>query len=111
MNTQVELLIKRKIFASEDEAIHELVREYILSHITSLQKEIHHFEHKHGMTFNQFTRYLHERSLILQNKSLPPAQQQTLSQAVMQEEDEYLDWKAAQEMLESWLGIKTDSGS
>ena len=28
-----------------------------------------------------------------------------LGKAVMGEEDDWLDWKAAQEILESWLGI------
>ena len=26
----------------------------------------------------------------------------------MREEDDWLDWKAAQEMLESWLGVRRE---
>jgi len=37
MTTQVEVLIKRNIFASEEEALHELVRDYFLRQITVLQ--------------------------------------------------------------------------
>ena len=32
----------------------------------------------------------------------------TLGQAIMQNEDDWLDWKAAQEMLESWIGVRRE---
>jgi len=28
--------------------------------------------------------------------------------AIMQEEDDWLDWKAAEELLESWLGLRQE---
>jgi len=29
----------------------------------------------------------------------------------MQEEDDWLDWKVAREMLENWLGLRQESGA
>ena len=92
--TPVDALIKRSIFASEEEAINELVRDYVMRQVEVLQSEIHQFELKYGMDFHQFQGYLHERSALLENKSLPAKQLETLNAAVMQEEDDWLDWKA-----------------
>ena len=111
MTTQVDVLIKHNVFASEEEAIQELVRDYILRQITILQNEVRQFERKHGMNFQQFNQYLHERSALLEKKTIPTEQLQALSVAVMQEEDDCLDWKAAREMLENWLGMRQDVGA
>ncbi|GAB4527956.1 MAG: hypothetical protein Kow0063_03770 [Anaerolineae bacterium] len=104
----IEPLIRRKIFNTEEEAIRELLREYILRQIGALQQEVSHFEQKHGMRFQQFSEYLHERSVLLEKGDFSAAQRQALGQAVMQEEDDWLEWKAAQEMLESWLGLRQE---
>jgi ABC-type polar amino acid transport system ATPase subunit len=111
MSTQVEALIKRNIFASEEEAIQELVRDYVLRQMTVLQDVLLQFERKYGMNFQQFNQYLHERSALLENKSLAADQLQTLSAAVMQEEDDWLDWKASRELLENWLGLRNEVGA
>jgi hypothetical protein len=111
MATPVEYLLKRHIFASEEEAISELVRDYVLRQVEVLQTEIHQFEHKYGMDFQQFQHYLHERSAILEKKSLPEKQLGALNAAVMQEEDDWLDWKAARELLENWLGLRQEVGA
>lgn len=108
MVTPVEALIKRNIFASEEEAISELVRDYVLRQVEALQTEVHQFEHKYGMDFQQFQQYLHERSVMIEKKSLPANQLQPLNEAVMQEEDDWLDWKAARNMLENWLGLRNE---
>ena len=110
MTTQVEALIKHKLFASEEEALQELVRDYVLRQLAVLQDGVLQFEHKYGMNFQQFNQYLHERSALLENKALPMEQLQTLSAAVMQEEDDWLDWKAARELLENWLGLRQEVG-
>ncbi|OGO79843.1 MAG: hypothetical protein A3K41_09995 [Chloroflexi bacterium RIFOXYD12_FULL_57_15] len=110
MTTQVEALIKRNIFASEEEALQELVRDYVLRQMTVLQEELLQFERKYGMNFQQFHLYLHERSALLEKKALPTEQLQTLNAAVMQEEDDWLDWKAARELLENWLGLRQEVG-
>ena len=111
MATPVEALIKRNIFASEEEAINELVRDYVLRQVEGLQTEVRQFEHKYGMDFQQFQQYLHERSVLLENKSLPAEQLEPLNAAIMQEEDDWLDWKAARNMLENWLGLRREVGA
>jgi len=108
MATPVELLLKRNIFASEEEAISELVREYILRQVDALQTEVHQFERKYGMSFQQFHQYLHERSALLEKKSLSANQLEALNAAIMQEEDDWLDWKAARALLENWLGLRQE---
>ena len=105
----IEPLIRRKIFATEEEAIHQLLREYILRQIAVRQREIARFERKYGMSFERFGEYLHERSRLLESGDLAAEQRQILGRAVMQEEDDWLEWKAATEMLESWLGLQTEA--
>ncbi len=56
----IEPLIKRKIFLTEEQAVRELLREYILRQITALQREIARFERRYGMHFERFGEYLHE---------------------------------------------------
>jgi len=101
----IEPLVRRRVFVTEEQAARELVRDYVLRQVTSLQREVTRFERRYGMRFERFSEYLHERSALLEAGSLEPSQRQTLGQAIMQEEDDWLDWKAAQEMLDNWLGI------
>ncbi len=108
MSPVIEPLIRRKIFRNEREAIHELVRDYMLRQISELQEKSDYFRQKYGMEFQQFAEYLHERSALLQGENLSPEQRQRLGQAVMQEEDDWFDWKMACEMLENWLGIRQE---
>jgi hypothetical protein len=111
MSAQVEALIKRNIFASEEEAIRELVRDYVLRQTSVLQEEILQFERKYGMNFQQFNQYLHARSKLLEQKSLPAERLQALNAALMLEEDDWLDWKSARELLENWLGLRQEVGA
>jgi len=112
MNTRVrtvmEPLIRRKVFATEEEAIRSLLRAYVLRQIDTLQRELARFERKYGMRFEQFVEYLHERSVLLEEGEFSPEQRQALGQAVMREEDDWLDWKVSREMLESWLGLRQE---
>jgi hypothetical protein len=55
------------------------------------------FEKKYSMKYAQFGEYLKERAKKLAND---PASQKRF----MLEEEDSLDWKVANEMLESWLG-------
>jgi len=74
ISVAIEPLIGKKIFNTEEEAIRE--REYILRQIAALKR-------KYGMRFQQFSDYLHERSVLLENDALSIEQRQT----IMQEED------------------------
>jgi hypothetical protein len=111
MIPQIEPLVKRRIFASEEEAIQSLVRDYILRQVTALQQEIGRLEEEYGMNFQQFGKYVHERSILLEQGGLSDEQRIALNRRVMQEEDDWLDWKAAQEMLENWLGLSPEAVS
>jgi len=105
----LEPLIRRKLFIDEPSAIRELTREYVLRHIEVLAEQIREFEQRYGMNFERFVEYLHERSLLLVSDRLDAEQRRTLGQAVMGEEDDWLEWKAAQEMLDSWLGLDNEA--
>jgi len=108
ISVAIEPLIRKKIFNTEEEAIRELMREYILRQIATLRRKIGRFERKYGMRFQQFSDYLHERSVLIEKGELSAEQRQVLGQAIMQEEDEWLDWKSAQEMIESWIGLRQE---
>jgi hypothetical protein len=60
------------------------------------------------MRFEQFSDYIHDRSVLLETGNLSEKQRLNLSQAIMQEEDAWLDLKVAREMLDSWLGISKE---
>lgn len=107
--TLIEPLIRRRIFANEEQATRELVRDYVLRQVTALQQELACFEDKYGMSFDQFGAYLHERSVLLESEQLSSQQRQSLGQAIMREEDDWFDWKVALEMLESWLGLRQEA--
>ena len=106
VSAMVEPLVNRKMFATEEEAIRSLLREYILQQVRQLQQELSSLESKYGMSFEQFAAYVHERSVLLEEGDLSPEQRKALGQAIMQEEEDWLDWKINQEMLESWLGLQ-----
>lgn len=108
VSTVIKPLIMRKIFLSEEEAVRVLLRDYMLRQITELQQRIEQFSRKYEMDFHQFNDYLHERSALLTDGTLSQEQRQALGRAVMEEEDDWFDWKAAQDMLENWLGIRRE---
>jgi hypothetical protein len=108
ISAAIEPLIRHKIFNSEEEAIRELSREHILRQISALQRQISRFERKHGMRFQQFSDYVHERSVLLEKGELAVEQRQALGRAIMQEEDDWLDWKSAEEMIGNWIGINQE---
>ncbi|MFQ5813830.1 MAG: hypothetical protein ACE5I2_11690 [Anaerolineae bacterium] len=104
----VEPLVKRKLFPTTEEAVRELMQDYTLRQISSYQRQIAELERKYGMSFTKFTQYLRERGAMLQSKELLPEQRQSLGRALMAEEDDWLDWKVATEMLQSWLGLREE---
>ena len=111
ISAMIEPLIRKKIFNAEEEAIQELTREYILRQIDSLRRKIGRFERKYGMRFQQFCDYLHKRSVLLEKSKVSAEQRQVLALAIMQEEDDWLDWEVAQEMIESWIGLQQEIGT
>ena len=108
VSAMVEPLVSRKMFATEEEAVRSLLREYILEQVKQLQEKLSSLESKYGMSFEQFAAYVHERSLVLEEGDISPEQRKALGQAIMQEEEDWPDWKVSQEMLESWLGLRQE---
>ncbi len=108
LTTIVEPLVKRKLFATTEEAVRKLMQDYTFRQVSSCQRQIAKLERKYGMNFTRFTQYLHERGAMLQFKELSPEQRQSLGRALMAEEDDWLDWKVATEMLQSWLGLREE---
>ncbi len=110
VETILEPLVARRLFASAEEAAQKLVRDYVLRQIISCRDRIVALEHKYGMDFGRFTQYTSERTALLRRSTdLLPEQRQSLARAVMQEEDDWLDWKATEELLQSWLGLQTEA--
>lgn len=103
-------LVRRGLFDDVEDAARALVRNYVLQQLDVCRKEIVDYESRHGMSFAQFTRYTEKRTAQLrQTNDLSEAQRATLAQAVMEDEQDWLEWKAAEEMLQSWLGLKEES--
>ena len=104
--TLVEPLVRSQAFPSTEEAIRTLVRDYILREIRHYRRRLVALEKRYKMSFDQFSAYLKERSALLSNGHLDPEQKKRVAQAVMEEEEDWLDWKIARDFLESWLGLK-----
>lgn len=100
----VEPFVRRGLFASPEQAVTEMAREYMLRQIEHYRNSIEALQTKYGMTYEQFEAYLHTRAATLLRHPNP-----TLNQAIMAEEEDALDWKIAREMLQSWLGMQTES--
>jgi hypothetical protein len=99
----VEPFVRRGLFASPEQAIVEMARDYILRQVEYYRANIQTLEARYGMNYTQFDAYLKARSQTLVVQSDPG-----LNRAVMQEEDDALDWKIARDMLENWLGLEQE---
>jgi len=100
VDTVVEPFVRRGLFDTPEKAVAAMARQYVLHQIEAHQGTIQGLEHKHGMTFEQFERYLQVRSNTLAEN--PDTQ---LNQSLMEEEEDAFDWKVATEMLSNWLGL------
>ncbi len=108
VKTMIEPLVQRGVFESVDDAVVEMAQEYVLNRIAKYRKAISRFKRKYGMNYNQFLEYLRERSKLLMSSELSDEQRKALSKAIMQEEEDALEWKIAREMLQSWLGLASE---
>ena len=97
--------IQRGIFPNQEGAIAEMARTYIVGQIQAYQQTIDALHARYGMSYEQFEAYLQLRANELMNSPTP-----ALNQAIMREEDDALDWKAAREMQSSWLGLQVEAG-
>ncbi|MFH1563589.1 MAG: hypothetical protein ABIF11_09300 [Nitrospirota bacterium] len=108
VSTIINPLVKTGIFKNVEDAAQNLVEDYIYRQIICYQGIIRKMERKYGMDFARFTNYIKERAENIQSSNLSPQQKKTTSQAIMIEEDDWMDWKVAYEMLDSWLGLKNN---
>ena len=76
------------------------------SMIDLYRERIADLEKHYGMSFDHFGAYLKERSAMLSNSELGPQQRRKIAQAVMLEEEDWLDWKVARDFLHGWLGLR-----
>lgn len=106
LSAVLEQLVRRQVFPSSEEGLRILAQDYLLRQIAAHRREIARLERKYGMSFDRFADYLHQRSLLLQEDNLTPEQRIALGRAIMQEEDDWLDWKAALEVMDAWLGLR-----
>ena len=105
----VEPLVRHRAFSSPEEAVRGLVADFILRKIDKYRERISAFEKRYGMRLEQFGAYLTERSELLVNGHLDPEKKKRIAQAVMQEEEDWLDWKIARDFLQSWLGLQPEA--
>ena len=103
--TVIEPFVRRGLFASPERAVTEMARDYVLHQIERHHAVIEKLQVKYGMTYDQFDAYLKSRSQT--QVALP---RRALNQAIMAEEEDALDWKIANDMLQSWLGLESEVG-
>lgn len=103
--TIVEPFVRRGLFPTAESAVAEMARDYVLRQIEHHHAAIEQFQIKYGMNYDQFNSYLKSRSATLATTPNP-----VLSNALMKEEEDALDWKIATEMLQSWLGLQAEVG-
>ncbi len=106
-----EPLVRHQAFATSEDAVRELVLDFILRQIDKYRARITSLEKRHGMPFEQFGAYLIERSALLVNGHLDPEQKKRVAQSVMVEEEDWLDWKIARDFLKGWLGLKAETAT
>lgn len=104
----VEPLVRRRIFPSEEDAVRELVADFILCQIDESRAKIAGLESRYSMSYERFNAYLKERSSLLITGQFGPEQRKKVAQAVMQEEENWLDWKIAHDSLQDWLGLQAE---
>ncbi|MBI5649895.1 MAG: hypothetical protein HZC40_05520 [Chloroflexi bacterium] len=112
MQSQVQIIlepfVRRQMFPTAEDAARRLATEYVTKHLQTEQRKVTRLERKHGMTFRKFEEYLRQRSKKLQSASLKPTEKKRLGRAIMLEEEDWLEWKAASEMLDRWIKLEKD---
>lgn len=102
-------LVKNGLFANSEDAARSLLRNYVLQQVETYRQQVDDFQHKHGMTYEQFSGYTAERTAQLRQRTdWSEDQRVKMSQLIMQDEQDWLEWKTAEEMLRSWLGLRDE---
>jgi len=106
VQTILEPFVRQQLFSTTEDAARKLAIEYVQKHIQSHQRKVTRLEHKYRMNFGEFEKYLRQRSSRLQSSAVKPTEKRKLGRAIMSEEEDWLEWKAAREMLDSWLRLR-----
>ena len=77
------------IYETQEEALKQLVLQHIELQIEEAQREIACFQRKYGMDFEDWTQAL-------------------ISRATVEEEDDWMKWESARDVLESWKRMKAE---
>ena len=85
----IEPLVKMGIYGSQEEALKNLVLRHVQEQIDEAKQKIARFQRKYGISFEEWSESL-------------------ASKATIEEEDDWMEWESARDMLESWQRIKAD---
>jgi Arc/MetJ-type ribon-helix-helix transcriptional regulator len=85
----IEPLVRTGIYGSQEEALKNLVLRYVQEQIDDAEQQIARFQKKYGMGFEEWSDSL-------------------VGKATIEEEDDWIEWESARDMLESWQRIKAD---
>ncbi len=84
-----EPLVKVGLYPSQEIALKGIVLQQVQRHIEEARLEIARFERKHGCSFEKLTALLKGRATI-------------------EEEDDWMAWESAQDMLASWQQVQQE---
>lgn len=89
LTTIAESLVATKKYKTRDEALYALAIGEVDRKIAKYRRRISRLRNKHGMTFSEFTAHLNGRATI-------------------EQEDDWLEWEAAIDMLSDWEATKKE---
>jgi len=89
LTTIAESLVATRKYESLDEALYALAIGEVERKITKYRRRISHLRKKYDMTFDEFTAHLRGRANI-------------------EQEDDWLEWEAAINMLSDWEAAKKE---
>ena len=82
-------LYKQGYYGSQEEALKSLVLRHVQEQTDETEQEIARFQKKYGTSFEKWSDSL-------------------VGKATIEEEDDWMEWESARDMLESWQRIKAD---
>lgn len=86
LNGIADTLVLEAKFASKEDALRSLARAAVRERMVRYRRRIHRLERKHGTDFDGFTR-------IIAGSATP------------QQEDDWLSWRSAVDMLTEWQAV------
>ena len=84
-----EPFVRMGIYKTQEEALKQLVLQHIELQIEEARREIAHFQRKYGTDFEKWTESL-------------------VGRATVEEEDDWMRWESARDMLESWEKVRAE---